>query len=246
MVDHRGHETHQPNQCNINTSITNPVNDISVSNTISIGNNNNNISTDRFRDDNLEEDETDEAEETTEVNNVNGEESRNTHNYNNQTTDMVKIKSNLSSNTHQNDHSKSQNYDEFDSKSGIIYQKLDSLKKPHTHTITTTTNSTITNTTTVTTTNSTIPLPVKLNIHKENENNLEMSKDETMRNLAKRTLAIGIPGLHPSSHKTLFIFSEENAIRKYSKIIIEWGYPFSLVIFMTFDLVIHVMMTSTS
>ncbi|CAH8533892.1 unnamed protein product [Schistosoma rodhaini] len=232
MVDHRGHEMHQPDQSNINTSITNPVNDISVSNTISIGSNNNNISTDRFRDDNLEEDETDEAEETTKVNNVNGEESRNTHNYNNQTTDMVKIKSNLTSNTHQNDHSKSQNYDEFDSKRGIIYQKLDSLKNPHTHTNTTITTSTIINTTTVTTTNSTIQLPVKLNIHKENENNLEMSKDETMRNLAKRTLAIGIPGLHPSSHKTLFIFSEENAIRKYSKIIIEWG-PFEYMVLST-------------
>ncbi|CAH8496641.1 unnamed protein product [Schistosoma intercalatum] len=225
MVDHRGHEMHKSNQSNISTSITSQVNDISVSNTVSIGNNN--ISTDRFRDDNLEEDETDEAEETIKVENVNNEENRITHNYNNQTTDIVKMKSGLSNYTNQNDHSKSQNYDEFDSKSGIIYQKLDSFKKPYTHTITTTTTNITTNTiTTVTTTNSTIPLTVKLNIHKENENNLEMSKDETMRNLARRTLAIGIPGLHPSNHKTLFIFSEENAIRKYSKIIIEWGYPF--------------------
>ncbi|CAH8496008.1 unnamed protein product [Schistosoma intercalatum] len=224
MVDHRGHEMHKSNQSNISTSITSQVNDISVSNTVSIGNNN--ISTDRFRDDNLEEDETDEAEETIKVENVNNEENRITHNYNNQTTDIVKMKSGLSNYTNQNDHSKSQNYDEFDSKSGIIYQKLDSFKKPYTHTITTTTNITTNTITTVTTTNSTIPLTVKLNIHKENENNLEMSKDETMRNLARRTLAIGIPGLHPSNHKTLFIFSEENAIRKYSKIIIEWGYPF--------------------
>ncbi|RTG80008.1 uncharacterized protein DC041_0009261 [Schistosoma bovis] len=225
MVDHRGHEMHKSNQSNISTSVTSQVNDISVSNTVSIGNNN--ISTDRFRDDNLEEDETDEAEETIKVENVNNEENRITHNYDNQTTDLVKMKSGLSNYTNQNDHSKSQNYDEFDSKSGIIYQKLDSFKKPYTHTITTTTTNITTNTiTTVTTTNSTIPLTVKLNIHKENENNLEMSKDETMRNLARRTLAIGIPGLHPSNHKTLFIFSEENAIRKYSKIIIEWGYPF--------------------
>ncbi|CAH8503597.1 unnamed protein product [Schistosoma bovis] len=225
MVDHRGHEMHKSNQSNISTSVTSQVNDISVSNTVSIGNNN--ISTDRFRDDNLEEDETDEAEETIKVENVNNEENRITHNYDNQTTDIVKMKSGLSNYTNQNDHSKSQNYDEFDSKSGIIYQKLDSFKKPYTHTITTTTTNITTNTiTTVTTTNSTIPLTVKLNIHKENENNLEMSKDETMRNLARRTLAIGIPGLHPSNHKTLFIFSEENAIRKYSKIIIEWGYPF--------------------
>ncbi|VDO49282.1 unnamed protein product [Schistosoma margrebowiei] len=225
MVDHRGHEMHKSNQSNINTSVTSQVNDISVSNTISIGNNN--ISTDRFRDDNLEEDETDEAKEITKVKNVNNKENQIAHNDNNQTTDIIKIKSNLSNYTNPNDHNKSHNYDEFDLNSGIIYQKLDSFKKSYTHTITTTTTNITTNTiTTVTTTNSTIPLTVKLNIHKENENNLEMSKDETMRNLARRTLAIGIPGLHPSNHKTLFIFSEENAIRKYSKIIIEWGYPF--------------------
>ena len=28
------------------------------------------------------------------------------------------------------------------------------------------------------------------------------------------------------SERSLFIFSEENFIRKYAKIIIEWGYPF--------------------
>jgi len=30
------------------------------------------------------------------------------------------------------------------------------------------------------------------------------------------------------SERSLFIFSEENFIRKYAKIIIEWGYPLSL------------------
>ncbi|CAL8071000.1 unnamed protein product [Calicophoron daubneyi] len=49
----------------------------------------------------------------------------------------------------------------------------------------------------------------------------ETSRDVSMRNLAKRTLSIGLPGLQPASHKALFLFSEENAIRKYSKIIIE-------------------------
>lgn len=34
---------------------------------------------------------------------------------------------------------------------------------------------------------------------------------------------------NPMFHnKALFIFSEENAIRKYAKLIIEWGYPFSI------------------
>ncbi|VDP65401.1 unnamed protein product [Echinostoma caproni] len=54
----------------------------------------------------------------------------------------------------------------------------------------------------------------------------DTSRDTSMRSLAKRTLHIGLPGLQPASHKALFLFSEENAIRKYSKIIIEWGYPF--------------------
>jgi len=34
------------------------------------------------------------------------------------------------------------------------------------------------------------------------------------------------PGL--LANRSLFIFSEENFIRKYAKIIIEWGYPCSL------------------
>ncbi|KAA0198629.1 hypothetical protein FBUS_03307 [Fasciolopsis buskii] len=54
----------------------------------------------------------------------------------------------------------------------------------------------------------------------------DTSRETSMRSLAKRTLHIGLPGLQPASHKALFLFSEENAIRKYSKIIIEWGYPF--------------------
>nr|CAH8840092.1 unnamed protein product [Trichobilharzia regenti] len=66
----------------------------------------------------------------------------------------------------------------------------------------------------------------------ENDSSLESAKDASMRNLAKRTLTIGIPGLRSSSHKTLFIFSEENAIRKYSKIIIEWG-PFEYMVLST-------------
>ncbi|KAK4469125.1 hypothetical protein MN116_006709 [Schistosoma mekongi] len=208
MHDHRGYDMHKSNQNNINTYNASTINDDFVSNTISIGNNNNNISTNRLRDDQAEEDEADEAEETTVDAIVKDDNNVNTH------YDKNKTKSNPISKTHQNDQNTSKNNDEYDSKNGIAYQKLDSFKK-----ITTTT-----------------PLSVKLNMntnnnYKRNENNVENLKDETMRNLARRTLAIGIPGLHPSSHKTLFIFSEENAIRKYSKIIIEWGYPFSEFIY---------------
>lgn len=52
------------------------------------------------------------------------------------------------------------------------------------------------------------------------------SKNASMRSLARRTLHLSVPGLGVSSNKSLFIFSEDNIIRKYAKIIIEWGYPF--------------------
>lgn len=51
------------------------------------------------------------------------------------------------------------------------------------------------------------------------------SKNASMRSLARRTLHLSVPGLGVSSNKSLFIFSEDNIIRKYAKIIIEWGYP---------------------
>lgn len=53
------------------------------------------------------------------------------------------------------------------------------------------------------------------------------SKANSLRSLAKKTLHFGLPGLRGSHDKSLFIFSEENIIRKYAKIIIEWGYPFT-------------------
>ncbi|KAL8602087.1 hypothetical protein ACOMHN_007357 [Nucella lapillus] len=37
---------------------------------------------------------------------------------------------------------------------------------------------------------------------------------------------LSLPGMASQSTRSLFIFSEENFIRKYAKIIIEWGYPF--------------------
>nr|QQY02590.1 voltage-dependent R-type calcium channel subunit alpha-1E [Cryptocotyle lingua] len=63
------------------------------------------------------------------------------------------------------------------------------------------------------------------------ENSITLDSS-SMRSLAKRTLTIGLPGFQPASHKALFLFSEENAIRKYSKIIIEWG-PFEYMVLLT-------------
>ncbi|VEL17066.1 unnamed protein product [Protopolystoma xenopodis] len=54
----------------------------------------------------------------------------------------------------------------------------------------------------------------------------DSSRNTSMRSLAKRTMLLGLPGIQASGTKSLFIFSEENVIRKYAKIIIEWGYPF--------------------
>lgn len=52
--------------------------------------------------------------------------------------------------------------------------------------------------------------------------------DGSLRHFAKKAADISLPGTGGSSSRSLFIFSEENFIRKYAKIIIEWGYPFLL------------------
>lgn len=45
------------------------------------------------------------------------------------------------------------------------------------------------------------------------------------KRLSQRLGAIQLPGFTNNS-RSLFIFSEDNFIRKYAKLIIEWGYPF--------------------
>ncbi|KAK2164752.1 hypothetical protein LSH36_59g03015 [Paralvinella palmiformis] len=52
--------------------------------------------------------------------------------------------------------------------------------------------------------------------------------DNSLRSMAKRATTLSLPGLGPSNTRSLFIFSEENFIRKYAKILIEWGYPLSI------------------
>lgn len=52
------------------------------------------------------------------------------------------------------------------------------------------------------------------------------SHDNSLRSLAKRAINISLPGLGDSNTRSLFIFSEDNLIRKFAKTIIEWGYPF--------------------
>lgn len=58
------------------------------------------------------------------------------------------------------------------------------------------------------------------------------SKNASLRNIARRTLSMGLPGLGNTPTRSLCIFSEENIIRKYAKIIIEWG-PFEYMVLLT-------------
>ncbi|CAH8493708.1 unnamed protein product [Heterobilharzia americana] len=206
MVDLRGHEIHTSNLNNISTTVTSTVNGGLVTNSFTLGNSNMSTyrSSNNDKEDDAEEEEEDDEEET-KLKVKKEDKVRKTH------TDrkiLTKEKRDHEDNAHLKDEFIPQNYDEYNFKSGIDYQKLNSLKKFQSS-------------------NNPINSTKKLIMYKtENENDLDISKDASMRSLAKRTLTIGVPGLRPSSHKTLFIFSEENAIRKYSKIIIEWGYPF--------------------
>ncbi|XP_078326091.1 voltage-dependent calcium channel type A subunit alpha-1-like isoform X20 [Crassostrea virginica] len=56
--------------------------------------------------------------------------------------------------------------------------------------------------------------------------------DGSLRHFAKKAADISLPGTGGSSSRSLFIFSEENFIRKYAKIIIEWG-PFEYMVLLT-------------
>jgi len=50
--------------------------------------------------------------------------------------------------------------------------------------------------------------------------------DNSLPGAAKRATKIQLPGVRPTNTRSLFIFSEDNFIRKYAQIIIEWIYPF--------------------
>ena len=56
--------------------------------------------------------------------------------------------------------------------------------------------------------------------------------DGNIRHVAKRAATLSLPGTLGSNSRSLFIFSEENFIRKYAKIIIEWG-PFEYMVLLT-------------
>jgi len=53
------------------------------------------------------------------------------------------------------------------------------------------------------------------------------ARTDSLGGAAKRTTRLQLPGMTQSNTRSLFIFSEDNFIRKYAQIIIEWGYPLS-------------------
>nr|QQY02546.1 voltage-dependent N-type calcium channel subunit alpha-1B [Cryptocotyle lingua] len=55
---------------------------------------------------------------------------------------------------------------------------------------------------------------------------------DTVSSLAKRTLNIELPDTHASANRALFVFSENNLIRKAARSIIEWG-PFEYMVLFT-------------
>ncbi|XP_069119459.1 voltage-dependent calcium channel type A subunit alpha-1-like isoform X4 [Argopecten irradians] len=56
--------------------------------------------------------------------------------------------------------------------------------------------------------------------------------DGSLRHCAKKAANLSLPGASGTTTRSLFIFSEENFIRKYAKIIIEWG-PFEYMVLLT-------------
>ena len=63
------------------------------------------------------------------------------------------------------------------------------------------------------------------------------SQDNSLQSVARRATNLSLPGLGAANTRSLFIFSEENFIRKYAKTIIEWGYPFCIHLWVTSNVV---------
>ncbi|XP_064650227.1 voltage-dependent calcium channel type A subunit alpha-1-like isoform X7 [Lineus longissimus] len=75
--------------------------------------------------------------------------------------------------------------------------------------------------------------PEMANFSADGQTDKDGMTDTTIRNQAKKTATISLPGLGGSTGtRSLFIFSEENFVRKYAKVIIEWG-PFEYMVLLT-------------
>ena len=56
----------------------------------------------------------------------------------------------------------------------------------------------------------------------------DSGQEMSLKAATKNIQNITIPGLDRSKTRSLFVFGEDNSVRKYAKLIIEWGYPFVL------------------
>uniref|UniRef100_A0A2C9MAT1 EF-hand domain-containing protein n=2 Tax=Biomphalaria glabrata TaxID=6526 RepID=A0A2C9MAT1_BIOGL len=60
----------------------------------------------------------------------------------------------------------------------------------------------------------------------------QTNQDGPFSHISRKAALLGLTGMATQSTRSLFIFSEENFIRKYAKIIIEWG-PFEYMVLLT-------------
>ena len=53
----------------------------------------------------------------------------------------------------------------------------------------------------------------------------DSGQEMTLKSATKNIRNITLPGLDRSRTRSLFVFGEDNSVRKYAKMIVEWGYP---------------------
>ena len=58
----------------------------------------------------------------------------------------------------------------------------------------------------------------------------EGDEEFSLRNVSRRLNKLDSQGSKKSNTRSLFLFGEDNVIRRYAQMIIEWGYPLNLFI----------------
>jgi len=66
------------------------------------------------------------------------------------------------------------------------------------------------------------------------------ARTDSLSGAARKTTRLHLPGMSQTNTRSLFIFSDDNFIRKYAQIIIEWGYPLSFIRAVKFSLTITI------
>jgi len=71
-------------------------------------------------------------------------------------------------------------------------------------------------------------------------------RTDSLSGAARKTTRLHLPGMSQSNTRSLFIFSEDNFIRKYAQIIIEWGYPLNFIRAVKFSFTIKITKMQTN